>query len=67
MKQATWKTPAELKARYPSASILPGNRVVFNIAHNDFRIGVAIAFDEQIVRVKRIGTHVEYDAWGAAW
>jgi len=29
--RAQWRTPAEVKASYPKASILKGSRVVFNI------------------------------------
>ena len=28
---ANWQAPTDIKHRYPSADILPGNRVVFNI------------------------------------
>ncbi|WP_416348443.1 type II toxin-antitoxin system HigB family toxin [Gemmobacter sp.] len=30
-RRAEWKTPADIKAQYRSASILKGGRVVFNI------------------------------------
>ena len=31
MQQADWDMSAKVKARYPNASIVAGNRVVFNI------------------------------------
>jgi mRNA interferase HigB len=58
---ATWLNPAELKKQFRSASILKGNRVVFNIKGNDYRLITAIAFKYQTVYVKFIGTHAEYD------
>jgi mRNA interferase HigB len=58
---ATWLNPAELKAQFRSASILKGNRVVFNIKGNDYRLITAIVFRYQAVYVKFIGTHAEYD------
>lgn len=60
---ATWRTPADIKARYQSASLLPNNRVVFNLKGNRYRLDVQVAYQTQIVIVKRIGTHAEYDEW----
>ena len=61
-KNATWTQPAEIKAQYRSASVLKNRRVVFNIKGNDYRLIVAIAYKLQIVYVKFVGTHQEYDA-----
>ncbi len=58
---AEWKTPADIKADYPSASILSGNRVVFNIKGNNYRLIVKINYDHQMVWIRFIGTHAEYD------
>jgi mRNA interferase HigB len=63
---ATWNSPAEVKAQFGSASILAHNRVVFNIAGNKYRLIVAIAYRVQVVYVKFIGTHAEYDKVDAA-
>ncbi|QIL74180.1 type II toxin-antitoxin system HigB family toxin (plasmid) [Diaphorobacter sp. HDW4B] len=59
---AQWTQPADIKAQYRSASILKNRRVVFNIKGNDYRLIVAIAYNLQIIYVKFIGTHKEYDA-----
>lgn len=59
---ASWTQPSDIKAQYRSASILKIRRVVFNIKGNDFRLIVAIAYKMQIVYVKFVGTHQEYDA-----
>jgi mRNA interferase HigB len=58
---ATWKTPAELKAQYRSASVLNDKLVIFNIAGNKYRLAVRIFFDAQIVYIRFVGTHAEYD------
>lgn len=60
--KAAWTQPADLKAQYRSASILKNRRVVFNIRGNEYRLVVAIAYQLQIVYVKFIGTHQQYDA-----
>ena len=59
---AQWRNPAEIKATFRNASILPGRRVVFNIKGNDHRMIVAVAYLYQSVYIKFIGTHKEYDA-----
>ena len=60
-KHAQWASPADVKVQYGSASILKGNRVVFNIAGNKYRLVVTINYDSKTVFVRFIGTHREYD------
>jgi mRNA interferase HigB len=38
---ATWAQPADIKARYRSASVLKNRRVVFNVKGHDYRLIVA--------------------------
>lgn len=59
---AQWRSPQDIKDRYASASFLAGRRVVFNIKGNDYRLVVAVAYLQQALYVKFIGTHAEYDA-----
>jgi mRNA interferase HigB len=58
---ARWSSMADVKALYATASVLNAERVVFNIKGNDYRLIVAIAFKKQIIFIKWIGTHDEYD------
>ncbi len=60
--KAAWTQPSDIKVQYRSASILKNRRVVFNIKGNEYRLVVAIAYRLQIVYVKFIGTHQQYDA-----
>jgi mRNA interferase HigB len=60
-KQAKWLSPSDIKVKYRSASILKGGRVIFNIAGNKYRLVVAINFDKQIIYIRFIGTHKQYD------
>jgi mRNA interferase HigB len=64
--EARWTGPQEIKRRYPSADILPGNRVVFNIKGNHYRLIVKIHYNTQIVFIRFVGTHAEYDKVDAA-
>lgn len=60
-KAAAWKAPAEVKESYRNASIVGEDRVVFNIKGNDYRLVVAIDYQRQIIFIKWLGTHKEYD------
>lgn len=60
-EDAEWKSPKDIKRDYPSASILPGNRVVFNIRGNHYRLIVRINYDYGMVWIRFIGTHFAYD------
>jgi mRNA interferase HigB len=62
-KEAKWTTPNDVKLRYVNASFLSDNRVIFNIKGNKYRLDTKIYYQRQIVIVKRIGTHGEYDKW----
>jgi mRNA interferase HigB len=60
-KTADWKSFTAIKARYGSADVLPGNRVVFNIKGNRYRLIVRIHFQTGIVFIRFVGTHADYD------
>lgn len=59
--KAKWNTPQELKAQFRSASVLKNNRVVFNIAGNKYRLIVSVDYQRQVMFVKFVGTHAQYD------
>ena len=59
--KAAWENLNMIKQQYPSASILSDNRFVFNIKGNKYRLIVKINFDYQMVWIRFIGTHAEYD------
>jgi len=60
-KKAKWKSWTDIKKRYRSASVLKGNRVVFNIGGNKYRLVVKINYSVQVVYIRFVGTHKEYD------
>ena len=62
VKEEDWNTPAEVKEKYRSASILRDNRVVFNIKGNKYRLVVKIKYEHRMVYIRFAGTHVQYDA-----
>jgi len=56
-----WDTPAKVKQRYPGASIVGDNRVVFNIKGNAYRLVVKINYPYRVVYIRFVGTHAAYD------
>ena len=59
--KAEWSNSNEIKTEYPTASIIGDNRIVFNIKGNTYRLIIKINFDYQMVWIRFIGTHAEYD------
>ena len=60
VKDADWKMPADVTRSYANASIV-GDRVVFNIKGNSYRLVVAVDYRRQIVFIKWLGMHKAYD------
>ena len=60
-KHADWRSPADIKARFRSASFLKDNRVAFNIGGNKYRLVVKINYPTKTVFIRFVGTHKEYD------
>jgi mRNA interferase HigB len=61
-KRAVWKNPQQIKDKYKSASILKGGRVVFNICGNKYRLVCEVLFGQEILFIKFVGTHRQYDS-----
>jgi len=60
VEESEWRSPADIKARFPSASFLSDNRVIFNISGNNYRLEVKVSYDLEVVLIGWIGTHAEY-------
>jgi mRNA interferase HigB len=61
VRRARWKSTAEVKRRYATASVVSAERIVFNVRGNHYRLVVAVDFEKQIVWIKWLGTHRDYD------
>ena len=61
VEKEEWQSPADVKKKYRSSSIV-GERVVFNIKGNTYRLVVWINYAFKVVYVRFVGTHKEYDA-----
>ena len=62
VEKEDWDQPSQIKEKYRSASFVKGNRVVFNIKGNDYRLVVKINYPYRVVYVRFVGTHADYDA-----
>jgi mRNA interferase HigB len=61
VEKADWSSPADLRARYASASFLSDNRVCFNVGGNKYRIIALVFYERKLVYVRFAGSHEEYD------
>jgi mRNA interferase HigB len=61
VRKARWRTTADAKRLYATASVVTGERVVFNIKGNSYRLVVSVDFEKGIVWIKWIGTHRDYE------
>ncbi len=60
-KKGKWSSFNEIRQTFGSADVVPGNRVVFNIKGNSYRLVVKIHYNTQTIYIRFIGTHAEYD------
>ena len=60
-EDANWKSPQDIKQRHRSADFLAGNRVIFNIKGNTYRLVVQVRYQNGLVVLEWVGTHAEYD------
>lgn len=63
VEEAHWSRPQDIKNRYPHASFLAQNRVIFNIRGPNYRLDAAVDYETETVVIMRIGTHEEYEMW----
>ena len=61
VKHATWTSPTDIKNVYQNASFLANNRVVFNIKGHRYRVIVIVQYRYELVYIRFVGTHKEYD------
>ena len=60
-EHSNWENPQQVKVDYPNASIISGDRGIFNVRGNNYRLVVHIRYRANQVYVRFIGTHSEYE------
>lgn len=58
--KVTWRNLVEVRRDFPHADLV-GDKTVFNIRGNHYRLIVHIRYDSQIIFIKHLLTHAEYD------
>ena len=63
-RASSWQSIVDVRKVFPNADAA-GNFTVFNIKGNRFRLIVGINYSRQIIYIKYVLTHAEYDkeAW----
>ena len=59
-KKATWANFGELRADFPSADQV-GHYTIFDIGGNKYRLLADIYFDDQVLLIRGVFTHRDYD------
>src|SRR5450759_4302216 len=60
-KVSEWESSNDLRQQYKHAGIVEEGRVIFNIKGNTYRLVVAIDYEFQVIFIRFIGTHSQYD------
>jgi len=60
-KKAKWSNFDEVKSHFGNCKIVGSDRIVFKIKGNISRLIVKVTFVNQIIWIRFIGTHSEYD------
>ena len=59
--RADWTSFADVRAAYRHADVVAGNRVIFDMGGNKYRLVAKIAYKSRTLYVRFVGTHAEYD------
>jgi mRNA interferase HigB len=63
LEKTRWQSSYDIRAKYPSASLIGEKNVVFNIKGNKYRLWVIVDYTNGVVLIKNAGTHKAYDSW----
>jgi mRNA interferase HigB len=50
-----------VKDEFPNSRLISGNRVIFNIRGNNYRLVIRVNYKYGMIWIRFVGTHKEYD------
>ena len=59
--KSNWSNFNEVKLQFGSCKIVGNDRIVFKVKGNKYRLIIKISFENQLIWIRFIGTHSEYD------
>ncbi|MFT4534979.1 MAG: mRNA interferase HigB [Saprospiraceae bacterium] len=59
--RAKWSNFNEIRNQFGTCKVLGNDRIIFKIKGNQYRLVVKISFTNQLIFIRFIGTHTEYD------
>lgn len=61
VENTVFNTPNDVIVHFKNADTVGNGRIIFNIARNKYRLIAKFQYERQLVFVRFIGTHKEYD------
>jgi len=59
--KANWSNFNEVKQQFGTCKVVGNDRIIFKIRGNNYRLIVKISFENQLIWIRFVGTHSEYD------